>query len=79
MALSAADATTARLVTEPELRFSATTSSHVVTVSGVAEGNATVTAAVFNSDDLPPDSTVASAELAVTVVPAPPVDVAVGV
>ena len=66
VSLSAADATTARLVTEPELRFSAATTSHVVTVAGVAEGSATVTAAVFNSDDLPADSTVASAELVVT-------------
>ena len=33
-----------------------------------------MTAAVFNSDDLPAGSTVASVELPVTVVPAPPVE-----
>ena len=74
--LSSADTATA-LVMPSTLTFTADTTSPVVTatvtVSGVATGSATVTAAVFNSDDLPAGSTVASVELAVTVVPAPPV------
>ena len=69
--LSVADATTARLVTEPELRFSATTPSHVVTVEGVAEGSVTVMAVEDVLSGLPAGSSVASADLAVTVVPAP--------
>ena len=71
VSLSVADAATARLVTEPELRFSATTPSHVVTVEGVAEGSVTVMAVEDVSSDLPAGSSVASADLAVTVVPAP--------
>ena len=64
--LSVPDETTARLVTESELRFSATTPSHVVTIEGVAAGSATLTAAVdadaLAGFGLPPDSTVASAD-----------------
>ena len=71
--LSAADATTAQLVTESELRFSADTSSRDVTVLGVVAGNVTLTATVGEDalDALPGGSTVAPAELAVTVVAAP--------
>ena len=71
--LSVPDETTARLVTESELRFSATTPSHVVTIEGEAEGNVVVVALVGNVADfaLPPDSTVMLAELTVTVVPPP--------
>ena len=69
--LSAADAATARLVTEPELRFTAQTPSRDVTVEGVVAGNTTVTVVATDISDLPPNSTVASAELAVTVVAAP--------
>ena len=71
--LSVADATTAQLVTESELRFSADTSSRDVTVLGVVAGNVTLTATVGEDalDALPGGSTVAPAELAVTVVAAP--------
>ena len=73
VALRTEDAATARLVTEPELQFSATTTSRDVTVLGVAEGSTTLTVVADASGtvDLPPDSSVASAELAVTVVPPP--------
>jgi hypothetical protein len=71
VSLSVADAATARLVTEPELRFSATTPSHVVTVEGVAEGSVTVMAVEDVLSGLPAGSSVAPADLVVTVVPAP--------
>ena len=73
--LSSADAATARVVTPELVTFTVTTQSHVVMVEGVAEGSVTVTAVVDVSSGLPPDSTVAFAELAVTVVP-PPVHLA---
>ena len=67
--LSAADSTTARLVTEPELRFTAETPSYDVTVAGVAEGSATVTAELVSFLGLSEASTVLSAQLPITVAP----------
>ena len=67
--LSAADATTAQLVTEPELRFTAATPSYDVTVAGVAEGSATVTAELVSFLGLSKASTVLSAQLQITVAP----------
>ena len=65
--LSVADATTARVVMPSSVVFTAQTPSHDVTVEGVAAGSATLTASVGEDDlagsDLPPNSTVALAEL----------------
>ena len=66
--LSAMDATTARVVTSQSLMFTAATTSHEVTVLGVAAGNATVISVEITSGGLSDDSTIAPAELAVTVV-----------
>ena len=52
------------------MSFSATTTSRVVTVEGVAEGRTALTARE-SAHNLPEGSTVAPAELSVTVVPAP--------
>ena len=73
--LSVPDATTARVVTPESVVFTAQTQSHDVTVEGVAAGNTTLTASVDENAlagfGLPPNSTVALAKLALTVVPAP--------
>ena len=71
VALSVAATATVQVVTE-SVTFTATTQSHAITIRGVAEGSATLTAMV-DADalaDLPSDSTVESAQLPVTVVPA---------
>ena len=72
VALSTAAMATAQVVQESVV-FTVTTQSHAVTVLGVVEGSVMLTA-VFADDladsGLPPESTVASADLAVTVVPA---------
>ena len=62
---------TAQVVTGPVV-FDAATTSHKVTVAGVAAGNVTVRAIAVGPVGLPPDSSVAFADLAVTVV-LPPV------
>ena len=74
--LGAGDELTAQLMTEPELRFTAMMPRHEVTVAGVAEGVATIMADAGVLTDFPEDSTVMPAELPVTVVPVPPMPVA---
>ena len=77
VALSTAATATAQVVQESVV-FTATTQSHAITIRGVAEGSATLTAAFADDladSGLPAESTVASADLAVTVVPAVPVPV----
>ena len=71
--LSVADKSAVRLVTAETVAFTADTSSHEVTVAGVAAGSSTLTAVadVSGATDLPPNSSVMSTELAVTVVPVP--------
>ena len=66
--LSVADATTARVVTPESVVLDADTPSHAVAIAGVAEGSATVTAEAMGFIGLPEGSSVASTELAVTVV-----------
>ena len=68
--LSSLDATTAK-VRPVSVMFTATTPSHVVTVTGVGAGSARLSADAQTSFGLPPDSSVIFAELSVTVVPAP--------
>ena len=53
--------------------FTADTPNREVTVAGVAVGSATLTVVATDISDLPQDSAVASAELAVTTVVPPPV------
>ena len=77
VALSTAATATAQVVQESVV-FTATTQSHAITIRGVAEGSATLTAAFADDladSGLPAESTVASADLVVTVVPAVPVPV----
>ena len=69
--VSAANVTTAQLVTEPELPFTAMMPRHEVTIVGVGAGNTTVMAEPVSLDGLSVDSTVADADLLVTVVEAP--------
>ena len=72
VALALANETTARLVMEESLVFDAATTNQEVIVEGVTVGNMTVTAdAVLPLVNLPPDSSVAPADLAVAVVPPP--------
>ena len=67
--LSAPVASTRVLVVTPdEVLFTATTASQVVTITGATEGSITVTADVFDTADLPPNSSVLPAELAVMVI-----------
>ena len=58
-------------VTPESVVFTATTQSHAITITGVVEGSVTLTAVVADDSDLPPGSTVASAQLQVTVVESP--------
>ena len=67
-ALSATNTAIAEVMPE-SVTFTATIQSRAVTVTGEAEGSATVTAVMDVSSGLPAGSTVASAELVVTVVP----------
>ena len=72
VALDVADAATAQ-TTPVSVVFSSTAARHEVTVRGVAEGSVPLTASVGKDalvdSGLPPNSTVAPAQLAVTVVP----------
>ena len=70
VALSATNTAIAEVMPE-SVTFIADMRSSVVTVTGVAVGNATVTAVLDVSSGLPPNSIVASTELVVTVVPTP--------
>ena len=72
VALSAASTATAR-VTPSTVTFTAETTSRELTVTGVSEGSAVLTAVedILGDSDLPAGSTVTSVALEVTVVPAP--------
>ena len=68
--LTSADVGTVELVMPSAVTFDASMTAHTVTIRGVSEGSATVTATPANFL-LPPNSTVTSVQLRVTVVPAP--------
>ena len=70
VALNAADETIAQVLTPESVTFTADTHSHDVTIESVIAGNETLTA-IADVSGLPDGSTVAPAELAVTVVPPP--------